>query len=65
MNARGRPRKTPEKLLIERVSVLLTERDRELLQRIADHKGMAPQTLLRVLVLPAVRDGYREIFGAA
>lgn len=62
---RGRPKKSPEKLLIERVSVRLTETDRERLERIAEHRGIAPETLLRALVLPTIRNQFQEIFGAA
>lgn len=65
MNARGRPKKSPEKLLIERVSVRLTETDRARLERIAEHRGIAPETLLRSLVLPTIREQHTEIFGAA
>lgn len=52
---RGRQRKAAERRLDERVSMRLTERDKKLLQEIAEHKGLAPETLIRVWVLPAMR----------
>lgn len=60
---RGRPRKPAAKRLDERVSMRLTERDKQLLQEIADFKGIAPETLIRVWVLPHMRAEAIELFG--
>lgn len=64
MSLRGRPRKDLEDQLIEKLNFRMTPRDRELLEQVARHKSIAPETLLRSLAIPAMRELHGEIFGA-
>lgn len=64
MNARGRPRKEIEDQLIEKLNFRMTPRDKQLLKQVARHKSIAPETLLRSIAIPAMRELHREIFGA-
>lgn len=60
---RGRPRKTSEELLAERLTMRLTPRDRQLLEEICRHYGQAPEAYIRAKVLPPIREEYKQLFG--
>lgn len=60
---RGRPTKPEHELLIERMTARLTSRDRAMLEEIGAHKGLAPESLIRSYLLPAMRNEYRNLFG--
>jgi hypothetical protein len=61
---RGRPKKSPEDQLIEKLNLRMTPRDKRLLKQVADHKSIAPETLIRSIAIPSLRKLHSEIFGA-
>ena len=60
---RGRPKKPESQKLIERMTARLTPKDRAMLEEIAMHKGLAPESLLRSYMLPAMREEHNQLFG--
>lgn len=60
---RGRPRKANNELLIERMTARMTARDRAMIEAIAKHRRLAPESLLRSWALEMADQEYRQIFG--
>lgn len=63
MNQRGRPKKSSEQLLLERLTMRLTARDRQLLEAICEHDGQAPEAYIRAIALPLIRQEHNQLFG--
>lgn len=60
---RGRPRKANDELLLERMTVRMTARDRAMIEAIAKHRRLAPESLLRSWALEMADQEDRQIFG--
>lgn len=60
---KGRPKKSSEQLLLERLTMRLTAKDRQLLEAICEHKGQAPEAYIRALALPLIRREHDQLFG--
>ena len=59
----SRPRKTSDQLLLERLTMRLTAKDRQLLEAICEHKGQAPEAYIRAIALPLIRKEHGQLFG--
>lgn len=63
VNKVGRPRKASNELLLERMTARMTARDRAMIEAIAKHRRLAPESLLRSWALEMADQEYRQIFG--